>query len=231
MLTQNQKEAFKKIKEKVAVEDGGLTAKQKGDFYYRMSKILKEELEGLSDLVFLLKELPDSYLEKINLPEVGECAMKLTEELVKKVGPSPYAARDEEGKYHIVRHFRVDMSGQFPGLTTATADYDISYEATKEEVEFFSHLRYHLVALEQIYESNERSYEVLTREELEKKILFVTKGRPYIPKIVGLVGSPTEETAKNIMDGKPLDEAGVPDIFDIDPKKVGLRNSRKEEPK
>lgn len=196
MLTENQKEAFRKIKKKLKTEEGGLNAKQRGDFYYRMSKILKDELEGLNDLVFLLNELPDSYLEKIDLSEVTKSAMGLTEGLVKKIGPSPYASRDKEGKYHIYRHFKVDMSGKLPGVTQATASIDVVYEATVEEVQFFQRLTDHIILLEEMYRYNERPNEILTPEEMDKKVASIVKGRTYTATVVGLVSSPTEETAK-----------------------------------
>ena len=227
MLTENQKEAFRKIKEKVKPEEGGLTAKQKGDFYFRMSKILKDDLEGLNGLTTLLNELPDSYLEKINLSKVTQFAMKLTEELVKKIGPSPYAARDGEGKYHIHRFYRVDMTDKLLGLTQATASIEVIYEASEEEVQFFRRLTEHTSRLEAMYQENERPNEILTPEEMEKSVTFATKGRPYKTMVMGLVGQPNEEAEKSIMEGKPLSEVGLADIGDAQ----DILQKGKEEPK
>ncbi len=81
MLTDRQKETFKDLKE------GKLTPKQKADFYYRMSNILKDNLEGLEDVAFLLNEIPASYLEKINLIAAATSAMKFTEKLIETTNP------------------------------------------------------------------------------------------------------------------------------------------------
>lgn len=225
MLTKTQKESFKKLK------TGELTANDRADFYYRTSKILKNELEGIGDLLYLLNELPDSHLKKINLPVVAALAMKLTEKLTEKVAPSPFAAKDNYGKYHVFRHFRVDMSGKLTGLTQATTDIELVYEPTEEEVRFFRDLILHVTNLEQIYLQNERPNEVFTSEDFEKKVASIVQGRPFTTKVIGIVGTPGKETAINIMAGKSLDESGLPNIDDIDLKEVGLKNSKKEEPK
>lgn len=209
MLTDRQKETFKELKE------GKLTAKQKADFYYRMSNILKDNLEGLEEMAFLLKEIPNNYLEKIDHITAATAAMKLTEKLVKMVEPSPFAARDESGKYHIYRHFKVDLSNELQGLTQSVASVDVAYEPTEEEMRFFRLLMYHIVVLQEMYERNERPNEVFTLEELDKKIASIVKGRPFTKNIVGMVGTPTEETAKKIMDGKPLSECW-PNIEDAE---------------
>ena len=224
MLTDKQEETFQKLKA------GELTASEKADFYYRLSGILKKELDGIGDLSRLLNEIPDSYLKKIDVRGAAIAAMKLTEKLVERVGPAPIAAKDQDGKYHVYRHFRVDMSGQLRGLTQSTVDIDVVYEPTKEEIQFFGQLMYHITRLEEIYRFNERPNEVFTPVELDKTVASIVKGRPYTSKIVGMVGSPTEETAKNIMTGMPLSETGLPNIDDIDLKDVGLKNSKKEEP-
>lgn len=209
MLTDRQKETFKDLKE------GKLTAKQKADFYYRMSNILKDNLEGLEEMAFLLNEIPNNYLEKIDHINAATTAMKLTEKLVKMVEPSPYAAKDENSKYHIYRHFRVDLSNKLQGLTQSVASVDVVYEPTDEEVRFFRLLMYHIVVLQEMYERNERPNEVFTLEELDKKIASIVKGRPFTKNIVGLVGTPTEETGRNIMDGKQLSEC-LPNIEDAE---------------
>ena len=171
MLTENQKEAFRKIKEKVKVESGGLNAKQRGDFYYRMSKILKEEIEGLNDLVFLLNELPDSYLEKIDLRDAALSAMDLTEKLTRMLAPSPIAAPDEKGIRHVFRHFMVELPNPFPGMQTATASIKATYEPTSEEIVFFNQFVGHIGKLEEIYDENEHDPHHYTSEEFNKQIL------------------------------------------------------------
>jgi hypothetical protein len=209
MLTDRQKETFKDLK------GGKLNSKQKADFYYRMSNILKENLEGLEDLSLLIEEIPGSGLEKIDLIAAATSAMKLTEKLAKRLEPSPFSAKDENGKYHIYRHFRVDLSNKLQGLTQSVASVDLVYEPTEEEVLFFRRLMYHIVVLQEMYERNERPNEVFTPEELDKKIASIVKGRPYTKNIVGMVGTPTEETAKKIMEGKPPSEC-YPNIEDAE---------------
>ena len=62
MLTYKQEETFQRLKE------GKLTASQKADFYYRLSGILKKDLEGRNYLSRLLHEIPPKgILKKINL--------------------------------------------------------------------------------------------------------------------------------------------------------------------
>ena len=78
MLTDTQKKTFNDLK------DGKLSPKQKADFYFRMSNILKEKLEEVKDAIYLLNEIPDSYLEKIDLAEAATGAMKLSEAILKK---------------------------------------------------------------------------------------------------------------------------------------------------
>ena len=143
MLTENQKEAFRKIKEKIKLEDGGLNAKQKGDFYYRMSKILKDELEGLKDLAFLLDELPDSYMRKIDFRDVVIAAMKLTEELVQRIDPWP-VGEHVDGEMRAFRVFGNSIPTspqQEPGKCTLES---FSYTASQEEIDLHQRLKFHL---------------------------------------------------------------------------------------
>lgn len=184
MLTQNQKEAFKKIKEKVSVEDGGLNAKQKGDFYYRMSKILKDELEGLNDLVFLMNELPDSYLEKIDLNETAKSAMKLTEELIKKLNPPQIRAKQLKNKkvgYVAVKNFILgpfnekyyykDEDGE---QELTSIGYSLVRDLTKEEEELIYNLTWHIDDLRTLIQPQRITLENCTLEE------FLTKELPTL---------------------------------------------------
>jgi hypothetical protein len=77
MLTDIQKETFGKLKE--------LSPKQKADFYYRMSNILKNYLEGLDEAVYLLDKIPNSYLEKIDLQKATAKSMLLSEAMLKQL--------------------------------------------------------------------------------------------------------------------------------------------------
>lgn len=93
MLTENQKKTFQELKE------GKLTAKQRTDFYYRMSKILKNELERIEEMTCLLNELPDVYLEKVDFTNTIAAAMELTETLLKKLDPPQIRAKHTKNQY------------------------------------------------------------------------------------------------------------------------------------
>ena len=79
MITDAQEETLKKL------EAGKLSPKQKADFYYRMSNILKNYLEGLNEAAYLLDAIPDSYLEKINLQGAAAKSMLLCEAMMKQL--------------------------------------------------------------------------------------------------------------------------------------------------
>lgn len=80
MLTDTQKKTFKDL------NDGKkLSPKQKADFYYRMSNILKDKLEDTKYAMYLLNVLPDSYLEKIDLSDAATSSMQLSETILKKM--------------------------------------------------------------------------------------------------------------------------------------------------
>jgi hypothetical protein len=75
---------------------------------------------------------------------------------------------------------------------------------------------------------NERSGQVFKPEELDKKVASIVKGRPCTAKVTGMVATLTEVVGKNIMDGKPPFESGLPDTEDAE---VIIKNGKKEEPK
>ena len=216
MLTENQKEAFRKIKEKVKVEDGGMNAKQRGDFYYRMSKILKEQIEGLNDLVFLLNELPDSYLEKIDLREAAMAAMELTEELVRRLDPafpSPII-KDSKGVEQdireappkgeqwrmvgrrVIRYFDIDMKSYLPGIADADTTIKTSYEPSEEEIAFLHRLTDHQLVLEKTREESARNRRRFTANEFNENILpsLKRRGKNFEAKIVSIVGDHVRDT-------------------------------------
>jgi len=190
MLTENQKEAFRKIKKKTKVEDGGLNAKQKGDFYYRMSKILKEDLGGLDDLVFLLNELPDSYLEKINLSETADSAMRLMEKLVDKVNPTVIV----NGK--AVQIFKIKRPSFVPGINEFIVNVKVTYTPTNEGKCFLDRLANHIKRMEATTSPTKDSH-IYTPEEFTDEFLAKRIGWKWSPER-GLIIEPgheiTEET-------------------------------------
>lgn len=201
------------------------------DFYVR--KALTRWLDSIEDIDLILEKLPLEQLEKNEIlkAEMIFGLFKITEKLVARFNPTPYASRDKEGKYHIYRHFRVDMSRQLLGLTQSTVDIDVVYEPTKEEIRVYNQLISHITELNEMLRLNEQPNEVFTPAELNKKVASIVKGRPYAAKVTGMVGTPTEETAKNIQEGMPLTEAGVPDLSNVDVAKAGLKKGKREETK
>ncbi len=104
MLTDKQEMTFQKLKA------GELTASEKADFYYRLSGILKKDLEGLKDLSRLLDEIPEGSLKKINLVEAAVTAMDLTEKIVKKLDPPRIRAKHSKDQivgFSAVKSFRL----------------------------------------------------------------------------------------------------------------------------
>ena len=162
MLTENQKKTFQEIKE------GKLNQKQKADFYYRMSKILKNELEEIEELSRLLDELPDSYLEKVNFAKTTIAVMKLTEKLVEKVDPTVIV----DGK--AVRIFKVRRTLCIPGIEEIVVTNKVTYTPTEEEKCFFGQFADHIKTLEATISPAKDSHvytpEEFTDETLAKRI-------------------------------------------------------------
>jgi len=152
MISKPQQEMFDKIKA------DSLTAKQKGDFYYRMSKVLKNKLDELETISYLLDAIPLAYQDKIDLRIPAMHAMDITEKLVERLDPaypSPII-KDSKGNEcdireappegeewnfvgrRVVRHFTVNMKSYLPGVADADATIKTSYEPAEEEVAFAS---------------------------------------------------------------------------------------------
>ena len=150
MLTDTQKGTLLKLK------DGKLTPKQKADFYYRMSNILKKELEGLDDVLLLLEEIPDTYLEKISLQNTAAPAMKLATKILEKVGlphvrrkGMPYKAKDVEleavksfdlGPFNKKYYFK-DQDGE---TEIPTFGYSFTRGLTPDELNLIYEVTWHI---------------------------------------------------------------------------------------
>jgi hypothetical protein len=200
MLTENQKDTFQELKE------GKLTSKQKTDFYYRMSKILKSELEGIEELSHLLEDLPDSYLEKIDFTKTAIAAMELTEKLVKRLDPaypSPIAKDIDGNEYDIseggpwkmvgrrvIRHFKIDMSDQLPGLTEALAGVEVSYEPFQEEVALLHRLTEHQMTIKRIRDESANDPHIYGAKAFNEAILpkLKTRGQNFDAKTTFVIG-------------------------------------------
>jgi hypothetical protein len=189
MLSTTQRETFQKIK-----EGGGLTAKQKGDFYYRMSKILKDELEGLNDLVFLLNELPDSYMKnKIDFKKVAVDAMGLTEKLIDMLDPPAIREDNHQAK----QRFRVDLASALPGFPSTIAIYKAFYSPSKEEIDFSHRLLCHTQRLKEILTGGQlpKLYSV---REFDMILSDLRKKRDFRIEEQGLVKTPSKELIDKI---------------------------------
>ncbi|MGD0950915.1 MAG: hypothetical protein ABR985_00705 [Methanotrichaceae archaeon] len=184
MLTKSQQNKFDKIRK------GELKPKKKGDFYYRMSKILAKRLDELETTSFLLSEIPESYQspEKIDIIKAAIRAMKLTEELVERLEPafvspilkdddgneSDYKSPRKDGKHRqrvgsrIIRRYKVNAKSYLRGLTDGTATFKVSYEPSKEEIDFLNRLTDHQSKLDGIRAKSERDSQVFSYKNLLK---------------------------------------------------------------
>ena len=187
MLSRPQQVMFDKIKMKK------LTSKQKGDFYYRMSKILKKRLDELEIISYLLNEIPKSYQsnEKIDVMKAAINAMEITEKLVERLDPAYISPiiKDSDGKKcdnrnppvngkhsrrvgsRIIRRYLVNVKSYMPGLTKGTATIRVSYEPLKSEIDFLSRLTDHQTILEKIRTESERNSHVYSTKEFNEEIL------------------------------------------------------------
>ncbi|MGD0953112.1 MAG: hypothetical protein ABR985_12095 [Methanotrichaceae archaeon] len=167
--------------------------KKSNDF--RVRKYVKDSLANLDEILWILDTLPENQVSKIFAYEDAYRLFKLTEKVVAALGPSPFAAADENGKHHVHRHFKVDLSNKLSGLTKSTVGIELVYEPTDEEVKFFQELTNHSTELEATYQRNERPSGVFTSEELDKKIASIVKGRPYTANVVSVATDQCQEIA------------------------------------
>jgi hypothetical protein len=193
MLTKSQQNTFDKIWK------GELKPKKKGDFYYRMSKILAKSLDELETTSFLLSEIPKSYQspEKFDVIKAAIRAMKLTEELVERLDPafiSPkmkdenrnendcqYPRKDDKHRQRvgsrIIRRYKVDAKNYLRGLADGIATIRVSYEPSKEEIDFLNHLNNHQSKIDGIREKSERNSQVFSYKEFTEYTLPQLKKR------------------------------------------------------
>lgn len=99
MMTDTQKETLKDLK------NGKLNPKQKADFYYRMSNILRAYLDGIDEAVHLLNEIPDSYLKKIDFAVSAVNTMHLCEMILQKMSLSTVEADFNKTTIEAVKKF------------------------------------------------------------------------------------------------------------------------------
>lgn len=211
MISKPQQEMFDKI------AAGESTAKQKGDFYYRMSKVLQKRLDELETILYLLDAIPLSYQDKIDVRKAAICSMKMVDILVERLDPafiSPII-KDKDGKecdyrdHHegarhvgsrIIRRFKVDMKSYLPGITEGMATIKVSYEPTKEEIELIHQIGEHQYNIERIRNESERPGRTYSSKEFLESLKPKLESRGFnfkyeIESIVGNAedGMPTEK--------------------------------------
>jgi len=215
MLTKPQQKMFDKIRK------GELKPKKKGDFYYRMSKILAKRLDELETTSFLLGEIPESYQspEKIDLIKAAIHAMKLTEELVERLEPafvfpiikdddgneSDYQSPRKDNKHRqrvgsrIIRRYKVNVKSYLRGLTDETAMIRVSYEPSKEEIDFLNQLTDHQSRLDGIRVKSERNSQVFSYKEFNENILphLKSRGKNFEVKLDYAFGKPKDEISSS----------------------------------
>jgi len=210
MLTEPQQKKFEMIRM------NKLTPKEKGDFYFRMSVILKKRLDELETISCLLKEIPRSYqsFEKINFLKAANLAMEITEELVERLDPafvSPIikdSAGNEcdypphkDGKHRqrvgsrIIRRYQINVKSYMPGLTGGIATIRVAYEPSKAEIDFLDHLTNHQSKLDEVRTQSERNSHVFSAKEFNESILprLKKRGKNFEVKLDYAVGRPKNE--------------------------------------
>jgi hypothetical protein len=231
MITGPQQEMIDKI------AAGELTAKQKGDFYYRMSKVLQKKLDELETIYYLLDAIPLSYQDKIDIRKAAICSMKIVDKLVERLDPafiSPII-KDKDDKecdyrdHHegsrrvgsrIIRRFKVDMKSYLPGITQGQATIKVSYEPTKEEIELIYQIEEHQYNIERIRVDSERPTRLYSSKEFLEgaKPKLESRGLNFKYEIESIVG--------NAVDGMPSKEDSIEQF-----NKIEGALGKKEEPK
>lgn len=199
------------------IKDGKLTAKQKGDFYFRMSKILMKKLDELETISDLLNAIPLSYQDKIDLRKPAIHAMKITDKLIERLDPafiSPII-KDQNGKEcdyrehsrgarrvgsRIIRRYQVDMRSYLPGITEGNATIKVSYEPTKEEIELIHQVTEHQYNIDEIRNDSERPHRLYSSKEFNEIVIPRLKSRGLNFKYE------TECIVGNAIDGLPSEK-------------------------
>jgi hypothetical protein len=138
---------------------------------YRARKYVKNYLKDLEEILWILDTLPETQISKLFTYNDVYQLFDLTEKLVKKLGPSPVAAPDENGIRHVFRHFNVELTDPFQGMKSATARVKVTYEPASDETVFFNRFTGHIMALEGIYDNNEHAPHTYKIDEFNEQIL------------------------------------------------------------
>jgi hypothetical protein len=223
MISKPQQKMFDKIKA------GSLTAKQKGDFYYRMSKVLKKRLDELETILYLLDEIPESYQsqDKMDLRKAAINAMDITDKLIERLDPafiSPII-KDRDGNEcdyrehvegarregsRVIRHFNVDMKSYLPGITNGRATIKVSYEPTDEEIEFIRRINEHQYKIDEIRNNSERPHRLYSAKEFNDIVIpkLKARGTNFKYDTEFIIGDP--------IDGLPSEKDSIDQFHKID---------------
>lgn len=174
MLTVKQKATFKDLKQ------GKLTAKQKADFYYRISKIFEAEAKfTIKEMSMLLDEIPDTYLEKkIDFYAMANDSMELLEKLLINLEPAPVFGDGEEKK--VIRRFRVEVDNPIPDVIL-NGDYKpiavitATYRPNESETEFIERLKNFVDHARGSMDLAAKDFRNYTMDEFNKKLKKLKK--------------------------------------------------------
>jgi len=211
------------------IKAGSLTAKQKGDFYYRMSKVLKKRLDELETILYLLDEIPESYQsqDKMDLRKAAINAMDITDKLIERLDPafiSPII-KDRDGNEcdyrehvegarregsRVIRHFNVDMKSYLPGITNGRATIKVSYEPTDEEIEFIRRINEHQYKIDEIRNNSERPHRLYSAKEFNDIVIpkLKARGTNFKYDTEFIIGDP--------IDGLPSEKDSIDQFHKID---------------
>lgn len=172
MLTRVQMRTFQDLK------DGKLTPKQKADFYYRVSKILKNNLKSIKEMAIWLDELPDSYLEKIEFYAAATDSLVLLEKLLDHLELYPAVELGE--KHRVLLQLKVEVDNPLPNVmlnegNKVVANVTLSYEPAESEIKLSEELR-DLKARVGSRLSTSTSHKIYTKEEFDS-IVEKLKGK------------------------------------------------------
>lgn len=169
MLTVKQKTMLQELRQGEKMD-----AKEKADFYYRMSKIFKAEAEStIKEMSLLLDEIPDTYLEKIDFYEMANDSMELLEKLVERLEPAPTYGDGEDKK--VSRQYRVNINNPIPEIIQAD-DYKplaviaVTYRPDESEIRFAERLKKFVEEIQRSMDLFSKDFRNYTMDEFNKKM-------------------------------------------------------------
>ena len=186
MLTVKQKAVFQDLRQ------GKLTAKQKADFYYRISMIFKAEAEStIKEMSMLLDEIPDTYLEKIDFYAMANDSMELLEKLLINLEPAPVFGDGEEKE--VIRRFRVEVDNPIPDVIL-NGDYKpiavvtATYRPNESETEFIERLKNFVDHARGSMDLAAKDFRNYTMDEFNKKFKKLKRKQDLTVRMAPMTG-------------------------------------------